>query len=100
MVVNHLEERGECGNLVYAGFAYTAYAGEVLCRHGRRDFSVRQIFKLGNGHLIGKVRANQSEMKHVYTNIILVEDMHRNLGITKFGMQLAAGFATFMIETC
>lgn len=34
-------------------FAYTAYAREVFCRLCLRDFSLRQILELGNGHLMG-----------------------------------------------
>ena len=34
-------------------FAYAAYAREVLCGLCLRDFSLRQIFELGNGHLMG-----------------------------------------------
>ena len=34
-------------------FAYAAYAREVLCGLCLRDFSLGQIFELGNGHLMG-----------------------------------------------
>ena len=48
-----LPTMGAYAALSSKAFAYAAYAREVLCGLCLHDFSLGQIFELGNGHLMG-----------------------------------------------